>query len=195
MFEKLVEHIKSQKTELDELRDALLKANQQTIEANRTASSELQRALEEEWEQAALDQAKLLSQIKELVEESAQAQRNRLRNRVSRITSNITSSGKNLEAASRTYREGMNGWVQREDDLVKEVTTTRDTIKNRMQSDWTVSHHGLFCRNPVLMTLRALNNATNLFRKRQKPSMRRQSGSWMLRCRAWRRRWKRWTTL
>lgn len=190
MFEKLVEHIRSQKTELDELRDALLKANEQTIEANRTASSELQRALEEEREQAALDQAKLLSQIKELVEESAQAQRTRLRNRVNRITLNITSSGASLEAASRTYREGMDGWVQREDDLVQEVTATRDSIKNRMQSDWTVSYHGLSRRRPILMTCRPSNNATRPFKKQQKPCMRRRSRLWMLRCRAWRRRWK-----
>lgn len=139
MFEKMVDHMKSQKAEVNGLRAQLLDANGKIINANREASSELQRALDEERSNAEADRATLLSQMTLLIEESGKKQASRLQSRVESIRSGISSSGDTLQEASNNYQERMVQWVGREDELVKEVTDSRDNIRNRMQEDWTVS--------------------------------------------------------
>jgi kinesin family protein 11 len=141
MFEKMMEQLEAQKAEVNHLRSQLQEVNRQAIEANQSASSKLQQALEEEREQAEADRADLLSQIKLLIADSGQKQNVRLKSRVDDIRSDMASSGETLEEASNMYEERMDEWARKEDLLIEEVTSSRDSIKTRMQNDWTVRFH------------------------------------------------------
>jgi kinesin family protein 11 len=195
MFEKMVDHMKSQKAEVNELRAQLLEANGKVIDANQEASSELQKALDEERSNAEVDRANLLSQMKLLIEDSGQRQATRLQSRVESIRSGISSSGDTLKEASNNYQEQMDQWINRENELVKEVTDSRDALKSRMQEDWTVSSTrapGIF---NVLTNPRSLKSVTHQSRRQPSLSTRKLFVSSMLRWKGWQARWKLLTSL
>lgn len=139
MFEKITTHIESQKTEIEELRAQLLEANRESIQGNRSASTNLEKALEEERQAAETDRADLLSQISLLIEASSQKQASRLKGRVDTITSDLMSCGDSLQKATDKYQEGMEKWTDKESQLMEDVIGSRDAIKGRMQEDWEVS--------------------------------------------------------
>jgi kinesin family protein 11 len=195
MFEKMVDHMNSQKAEVNGLRAQLLEANGKTINANREASSELQRALDEERSNAEADRATLLSQMTLLIEESGQKQASRLQSRVESIRSGISSSGDTLQEASNNYQERMVQWVDREDELVKEVTDSRDNIRNRMQEDWTVSSTSAPEISNILTNLRSLKSAMHLSRRQPSLSTRKRFALSILSWKGWLLRWRLWTTL
>lgn len=190
-----MEHLEAQKAEVNELRSQLQEANRRAMEANEVASTRLQQALEEERENAEADRADLLSQIKLLIEDSGQKQAARLKSRVDGITSDMASSGEMLEQASNVYHERMKEWTRREDQLIEEVASSRDTIENRMEKDWNVRFvHANIYLDETLTISRFLTSATHRSKGLQSLSTRRLSGLWMLRCKAWLRRWKHLTT-
>lgn len=181
-----MEHLAAQKAEVNELRSQLQEANRRAIEANEAASTRLQQALEEERENAEADRADLLSQIKLLIEDSGKKQAARLKNRVDGITSDMASSGEMLEQASNTYHDRMKEWTRREDQLIEEVTSSRDTIENRMQNDWNVRFvHANIYLDGTLMFFRFSTSATPRSKGRQSLSTRKLSGLWMFRCKTW----------
>ncbi|GAM40023.1 kinase-related protein [Talaromyces pinophilus] len=138
MFEKITEHLESQKTEIEDLRAQLLEANRQAIQGNQSASTDLEKVLEEERQAAETDRADLLSQISLLIEASSQKQASRLKGRVDTVTSDLKTSGENLHKATHKYQEGMDKWADKESRLMEEVVSSRDAIKGRMQEDWEV---------------------------------------------------------
>lgn len=129
-----------------ELRSQLQEANRRAVLANQTASSQLAHALEEEHENAEAERADLLSQIKLLMEDSAQKQAARLRSKVDNIRSDMASSDETLQQANMAYGENMDQWIQREDEFAEEITATRDNLKNKMKNDWTVGRMRLLVR-------------------------------------------------
>lgn len=139
MFEKITGHLESQKTEIEELRAQLLEANRQAIQGNQSASTDLEKALEEERQAAGTDRADLLSQISLLFEASSQKQASRLKERVDTVTSDLKSSGDNLQKATDKYQEGMDEWADKETRLMEDVIGSTHAIKGRMQEDWEVS--------------------------------------------------------
>lgn len=139
MFETITGHLETQKTEIDDLRAQLLEANRQTIQGNQSAATELEKALNEERQAAEADRVDLLSQISLLIEASGQKQASRLKGRVDTVTSDLKGSTDNLQKATETYQEGMTRWVDKENQLMEDVTISRDAVKGRMQEDWAVS--------------------------------------------------------
>ncbi|KAJ9224971.1 hypothetical protein DTO027B5_2457 [Paecilomyces variotii] len=138
MFENMLMHLESQKSEVMGLRSQLQEANRRAVLANQTASSQLGQALDEEREGAEAERAELLSQIELLIEKSAQKQAARLRSKVNNIRADMASSDQTLEQAGNAYGESMDKWALKEDKFVDEITATRDDLKNKMKSDWTM---------------------------------------------------------
>lgn len=187
--------MKSQKAEVNELRTQLLEANGKVIDANKEASSELQKALDEERSNAETDRANLLSQMKLLIEDSGQRQATRLQTRVESIQSGISASGDTLKEASNNYQEQVDQWINRENELVKEVTDSRDALKNRMQEDWTVSSTRAPGSFNFLTNPRSLKSVTYQSRSQPSLSTRKLFVSSMLKWKAWQARWKLLTSL
>ena len=139
IFEELVKHLNTQKAEADDLRKQLSVASKTAVEANKTASSQLQACLIEERKLAATDRQNLLSQITALVDASGEAQDARITTKISAIQENISSTTSEFEAANAKYAKGMDIWTEKENLLMGEVLESRDTLKGKMKQDWTVS--------------------------------------------------------
>ncbi|KAI9877559.1 MAG: kinesin motor protein cin8 [Pleopsidium flavum] len=137
IFEDLVKHLHTQKTEADDLRRQLSVANNAAMQANKAASSQLEACLAEERQQAVTDRQNLLSQITALVNASGEAQDARLTAKTNAVQENISSSTSEFEAANAKFAEGMDVWSQKENLLVDEFLKSRETLKTKMKQDWT----------------------------------------------------------
>ena len=110
------------------------------MQADMEASDHLQACLVEERQRAAADRSNLLSQISNLVNKSGEEQEARLEARINAIRTDITTSKTGFESADKTYNDGMDQWLKKEQNLVQDVLKSRDTLKGKMKKDWTVSY-------------------------------------------------------
>jgi kinesin family protein 11 len=134
----MLSHIKSQKEEANELRQQLQEANKRAAEANAMASSKLETALVEERQAAEADRMELFAQIKTLMNETCERQTSRLKSKVDGVRGDMEVSRDSLRNADTKYGEGMDQWTQKEDDLLDEVTKSRECLKTKMRNDWMV---------------------------------------------------------
>ena len=138
LFEDLVKHIKSQKMEVDSLRQQLNTANELAMESSVVASQNLDEVLQEERKQAATDRSSLLAQITNLITAQGNAQDERLVTKVGKVQSNILSSKETFKASCVLYEQGMDTWNDKEDELVEQVLRSRETLKTKLKEDWVV---------------------------------------------------------
>ncbi|KAJ5806746.1 hypothetical protein N7474_010338 [Penicillium riverlandense] len=136
MFENMTKHMDEQKSEINRLRLELQKANRQTVDTNRKASSNLAQVIEEEQASAQAERDTLMSQIRGLLEESNQRQSTRLKGKMDALRADISASGDSLEQATAQHDRHIDEWIFREEQFTKDVTASKDEIKTRMQNDW-----------------------------------------------------------
>lgn len=184
MFENMVSHLDQQKTEINRLRLELQEANRQTVEANRKASSSLAHVLEEEQANAQTERDNLMSQIRSLLDESSQRQSSRLKTKVDTLRTDISASGDSLEQATAQYDRHIDEWIFKEEQFSKDVTSSRDEIKTKMQNDWEVSLVQPYLLDNTANRTRLLINATLRYSEPPSQCTRRPCALWM----------PRWTT-
>ncbi|KAF9894248.1 kinesin motor protein cin8 [Aspergillus nanangensis] len=136
MFEGMTKHLDGQKTEIDRLRLQVQEANRQSVEANRKASSNISQVLEEEEAAATLEREAVMQQIRKLFVESNQRQLARLKGKCDAVRTDISASGNALEHATAQHDRHIDEWIFKEEQFAKDVTASKDEIKNRMQKDW-----------------------------------------------------------
>jgi len=180
MFEELIKHVNSQKAEADELRKQLNTASKAAMEANNAASTQLERVLVEEREQAATDRQTLLQRITGLIMAQGETQDARVEAKISKVRTDMKSSADVFEASKSTYNEHMDLWNEKEHKLVEDVQQSREKLKSRLKEDWAVSitQHIDLCaadiqRPPISIML--------LFKQSQNLFMKRLSALWMSR--------------
>lgn len=139
MFEDLLKHVNSQKAEADDLRRQLNAASEALLEANRAASSQLERFIVEEREQANTDRQNLLKQITTLVMSQGEKQDARIEAKANTLKESIKSSEDTFEASRTQYNQNMDIWDEKEQKLVEEVHLSRESLKTKLKDDWTVS--------------------------------------------------------
>lgn len=138
MFEDMAKHLDEQKSEVHKLRLQLQAANRQTIEASRKASSNLAQFLEEEHASAQAERETLMSHIRGLLEDSSNKQNNRLKSKFDTLRTGISASGDSLEQATAQHDRHVDEWIFKEEQFAKDITSSKDEIKTRMQNDWEV---------------------------------------------------------
>ncbi|KAK2767724.1 kinesin motor protein cin8 [Arachnomyces sp. PD_36] len=136
LFESMFNHIKSQKAEANDLRRQLQEANKRAAEANARASSQLETALAEERREADADRTNLFAQIKSLMEETSERQANRLKHKVDNVRGDMEATRDSLQKADTKYGEDMDEWTQRGDNLLDEVSKSKESLKTKMRNDW-----------------------------------------------------------
>jgi kinesin family protein 11 len=139
MFENMASHLDQQKSEINKLRLELQDANRHSVEANRKASSNLAQIMEEEQANAQAERETLMSQIRNLLEESNQRQSSRLKSKYEAVRTDISASGDSLEHATAQHDRHIDEWIFKEERFAKDVTASRDEIRTKMQNDWEVS--------------------------------------------------------
>ena len=144
IFEELVKHLNSQKTEAEALRVELSTAARAAMQADIEASSSLEACLNEERQHAAMDRNTLLSQITGLITRAGEDQEARLEGKINSIRSDIFASRTGFESAEKAYQDGMDRWSKKEHSVVEEILKSRDMLKGKMKKDWTVCSHFWF---------------------------------------------------
>ena len=119
------------------MRKELSIATLRALDAESQISDRLQACLEEEQNQAGVDRQNLLSQITSLVNTAGLAQDDRLTKKVDELQTDMTTMRRELQAADMRYSDSMHAWSEKETILVEEVLTSRDSLKGKMQKDWT----------------------------------------------------------
>ncbi|KAI1077674.1 kinesin-domain-containing protein, partial [Whalleya microplaca] len=140
IFEELLKHITSQRKESDNLRQQLHGASNTIIQTNATIASQIQEVVNEERQQAAEERRHLLAQISALVNSQAEVQESRLANKAASIQQSIQMNNTAFSGSMVQFSQGMDSWDEKEDQLVNEVTNSRETLKTRLKDDWTAAN-------------------------------------------------------
>ena len=139
LFDELVKHLNTQKSEADDLRHQLSVVVNTSIQADLKTLKTLESCLLEEREQAKADREELLEQVTSLVNGASQKQDERWGSRITAACGSIAQSQSSLKTADKTYNDSMDIWTQKENLLVEEVLKSRESLKSKMKRDWTVS--------------------------------------------------------
>ena len=139
IFEDITRQLTTQKSEVEQLRQALHEANQKQIATSEDVSQQLQDCLEDERKVSQHHRQALLGQIGDLIEQSAALQENRIQSRIELSRNNLSASCSDFQRAHKIHAEGMDRWAQQDAKLIECVTHSRDELKKRMKTDWTVS--------------------------------------------------------
>ena len=188
IFEDILKQLAAQKDEAAQLRLSLREANQRNFKAIQDASDQLQTCIESERNASRDDRIALMAQISTLMDQVAAKQDDRLIRNVNATSSLLATSRKDFEEADRSYAEGMSKWAHQDTDLLEKVIKSRDELKNRMKTDWTVSFRHTFGVQ-LLIASRQSTPVTKRFKARRKPSTKRLPRLSTLNSRKWQRKW------
>ncbi len=139
IFEELLKHNAAQRKESDNLREQLHGATETITQSNASISAQIQSVIDEERRQAAEERRTLLTQITCLVNSQAEAQETRLANKAASIQRSVHENTTVLEGSMTQYAQGMDSWNAREGQFLDQIVTSRETLKYKLQDDWTVS--------------------------------------------------------
>lgn len=139
LFEDILKHINSQRTEIIDLRQQLYVASEAAMQANSAAATRLEEVLKEERQQAASDRQALLGKITDLINAQAEIEDQRMTSKISEVQKDIISSNILFESAKSENDQKMDIWNAKEDELIHEVVQSRENLKSKLKEDWTVS--------------------------------------------------------
>nr|POE77339.1 kinesin-like protein bimc [Quercus suber] len=139
IFEDLIKRMTEQQAEADRLRAQITQANETFVAADQTSHEQLQQAIETERQNAASDRASLLEKITGLINDSATTQEARLNGYVESASKRIRTSHSEYRVAQQSYGNGMDIWSANGQALVETSIKSREAIKNKLKSDWTVA--------------------------------------------------------
>jgi len=179
LFEDLLKHISEQRAEADKLRQRLHEASELAMQSNAQAAAKLDKVLQEERQQVALDRQHLLSQISNLVNAQGDAQDQRLTARIGEVQKSVLSSKETFEASRSEYIQHMKSWDEKEEKLIGGLRQSRETLKSKLKDDWTVSKSRH--KTDHLTVYRLPKGTIPVFKQRQDLCMRRLCGSWISR--------------
>ncbi|KAI0513070.1 P-loop containing nucleoside triphosphate hydrolase protein [Xylaria bambusicola] len=140
IFEELLNHNAAQRKESDDLRVQLEDATEKISQSNASISIQIQNALDEERKEAGEERRLLLAQITSLIDSQAKAQETRLANRATLIRQNVEDNSTLLGGSVAQYAKGMDSWNAREGKFLDEIATSRETLKSKLQDDWTAAN-------------------------------------------------------
>ncbi|CAI4218514.1 unnamed protein product [Parascedosporium putredinis] len=139
IFEEMMRHLASQRSEADRLRRQLESATHTMIQQNATLSLRIKEVINEERQQAAEDRQSLLTQIGALINAQAEVQESRLAEKAALLQKGLTDANSTLSGSVDRYGESMATWDKKEGQLLEDVKTSRDTLKTKLKDDWNVS--------------------------------------------------------
>lgn len=175
LFDDLTQQLSAQRQEAHDLRSALEAANRANIEANLTTSSQLQTIIEEEHRASEEERDRLKEQICAMIDASSSRQHESMSTKLLNAQSHMVEQTEKFEAADTAYRVGMEKWNVQDGELLARVVKSRDEVKSKMKTDWTVMLHDMM-RIRIILTLNRVSTlATRPFKSQPRQSTSRQS--------------------
>jgi len=142
-FDDLVRQLDAQQAEAERLRRELSNACAELVKSNEDARLRLRKDVEEEKQRGAEDRANAIVQMTAymtaLLQRSGSAQDARLDSRVECFEQGMISASSTCQQAQENYEKSMDSWMHSERAILAGVLKSRDGIKSKIKSDWTVS--------------------------------------------------------
>lgn len=139
IFEEMMRHLASQRSEADRLRRQLQGATSTMMEQNALLTNRIQEVIDEERQQAAEDRRSLLAQIGALIEAQAETQESRLAEKAALLRKGLLDANSTLGGSVDRYGDSMDTWDKKEGQLLEDIRSSRDSLKTRLKDDWNVS--------------------------------------------------------
>lgn len=137
-FNGLVKELNEQQTENERLHQQVSEANTALVEANTTSQKRLVQVIEEEKQESANERQQLLTQISALINASAEAQDQRLNEKLSSVSAEMTAANEAFVSKQSTYTDGVVAWSSKSRDIVAGVSQSRDNVKTKIKADFEV---------------------------------------------------------
>lgn len=136
IFEDVIRRMYEQQAEAQRLREQMASAGEAYAEASRVSQSQLQQALDDERQTAAVERSTLLENITNLINESAMAQEARMSSHMEIADKRVKTSEDEYRAAAQIYGDGMDAWNGNSRALIESSVQSRESIKSRLKGDW-----------------------------------------------------------
>ncbi|CAF9916462.1 MAG: hypothetical protein GOMPHAMPRED_001014 [Gomphillus americanus] len=136
IFDDLNRRLKSQELEAESLRQQLMAATQAAQEANGRLAARMEKSLQEEKDQAALDRKSLISQITDLVNANGAAQDQRVTDRMNDLQEEVQNAKVEIQSTAEQCDSSIRNWLQEEATLNDYIANSRDIVKGKLQTDW-----------------------------------------------------------
>ncbi|KYG41463.1 hypothetical protein M433DRAFT_158994 [Acidomyces richmondensis BFW] len=137
VFEGLIKKMNEQQSESESLREQIVQANMNFVQAGQASRQELHEALNAERETAASERVALLSRITELINDSAVAHEVRMNGCLEVSNKRIKTAEDEYRIAQQAYGSGMDSWNSNAKSLIDSSIKSRDAIKTKIRGDWT----------------------------------------------------------
>ena len=137
LFDDLGGQLMSQREEITKLRGALEESEVRSELFRRQAAANIENFVMEERQAAQNNRNELLADFALLMEKHGSRSQERLAERLEPVKTELVESSNSFQAASQSNYDLIDNWLSQESGLLERVTTSRDTLKARMKSDWT----------------------------------------------------------
>jgi kinesin family protein 11 len=138
-FNDLVRELNEQKSGAEKLRLQIVAANNELAVKNSASTIRLSTLLEEERQTQAAERQALLTQITTLINSTTQKQEQRVEQGITSIRTEFDDAAAVHSKVQETYAVDEREWCAQSDELVSKVIRSRDSVKNKIKTDFAVS--------------------------------------------------------
>ncbi|KAF3918968.1 hypothetical protein ABW20_dc0108397 [Dactylellina cionopaga] len=135
MFDSCSKHLAIQTQKANDLKMEVEASNKSAVAAQNSASDTIAAVLAEESQKAAQERQQLLTQITQLISTNALEQDKRLAQKMGSVQTSLNLSGDRLNSSTSNLCKTMNQWAESEETFKQDLSTTRDNIKKKLQTD------------------------------------------------------------
>lgn len=140
MFEDLVKHLTTQRTENANLRRQLEAAMATVNLQNSANSTRIQEIIEEERRQALEDRQKIMSQVSAIINQAGEAQESRVAEKMLLVQKGMDESNQAAQTVVSQHGAGMDAWDENEGVVLEKVKESRDQLKTKLKDDWNTAN-------------------------------------------------------
>lgn len=135
-FDGLVKNLNTQQAENERLHAQVLEANTALLAANGHTQGRLAQVVDEEKQKSAEERQQLLQQIAALIGANADAQDQRMNEKLASVGAELGSANAAFETQQIAYTTGVEAWNNQSKSIVAGVTSSRDAMKTRLRGDY-----------------------------------------------------------
>ena len=157
-FDDLVRQMNEQQAEADRLREEMSQANQELARLNNDSNARLAALMEHEREQQDAEREAMMAQISALINSTTKKQQDRVAATLDTFRGEVDQHHEVHNGQNEAFIEGGSAWSTRAQELVGKVVESRESVKNKIKTDFAVS--------PISITTELLDRILMLLRLR-----------------------------
>lgn len=135
-FDDLVKDLNEQQADNERLHQQILEANSALMDANNSTRGQLADVVAEEKQKSIEERQQLVLQLTSLINANAEAQEQRLTDRMSDINQGIGAATLAYETKQGAYSNGMDAWSTKSKDILTGISRSREGVKTKIKGDF-----------------------------------------------------------